>query len=59
VNKNKYKAMSSSDNLLLGKIYLGYDDGNTVTLTHVEASKNVIQLHNPIRTIINNVEFVQ
>lgn len=51
----EYKAISSDDNLLLNKKYIGYDDGNTVVLTHVVSSTRDVQLHNPIYTIMNNV----
>jgi len=54
----KYKAVSSCDNLLIDKDYLGYDDGNTVTLTHVIGSRRNFQLYKPIKTIINNVQVI-
>ena len=53
---NEYIAIASCDNLLPDKKYLGYDDGNTVVLTHAIGGNRVIQLHNPIYTILNNVK---
>lgn len=55
---NEYKAISSCDNLLIDKTYVGYDDGNTVTLTHVLSGDRVVQLYNPIKTIYNNVKLI-
>tara|TARA_R100001460_G_scaffold108387_2_gene159324 strand:+ start:757 stop:1008 length:252 start_codon:yes stop_codon:yes gene_type:complete len=53
---NEYIAIADCDDLLPDLRYLGYDDGNTVTLTHCIAGCRVVQLTKPIKTLINNVQ---
>ena len=53
---NEYIAIADCDDLLPDLRYLGYDDGNSVTLTHAVGSNRVIQLTKPIKTTMKNVQ---
>jgi len=51
----EYTAICESDNLILGKTYLGYVENNTAVLTHVVSADRHVQLSAPIYTVENNV----
>ena len=51
----EYTAICDADNLILGKRYLGYEENNSVVLTHVVSSDRPVQLKESIYTIANNV----
>ena len=51
----EYIAICETDNLILGKHYLGREENNSVVLTHVVSSDRPVQLTESIYTIANNV----
>jgi|TARA_R100000231_G_scaffold28691_1_gene25467 hypothetical protein len=54
-----YKAISEQDNLIMGREYVGYEQNDSVVLSHTVGGDRIIQLSESIYTIKNNVELVQ